>query len=102
MHRSYLLIVTLLFAPSVQAEDILSQFDCIELELFIVQKDEVADRADTRAALIPPEKLAELRDHIAVEIPLEMPGMQTRLVPEQRCDDDQRSLVFGGQVTDYK
>ncbi len=102
MHRPYMLIVTLLLAPSVQAEDISSQFDCIELELFTVQKDDIAERADARAAMIPPEHLADLRNYIALEIPLEVAGMKTRLAPEQRCDDDNRSLVFGGQVTDYK
>lgn len=102
MQRFYLLIATLLLVPSAQADDISSQFDCIELELFTVQKEDITDRADARAALIPPEKLTELRDYIAVEIPLEIAGMKTRLVPEQRCDDDSRSLVFGGQVTDYK
>lgn len=102
MHRPYWLIGTLLLAPSVSADDISSQFDCIELESFIVQKDDIAERADARAAMIPPDKLAELRDYIALEIPLEIAGMKTRLAPEQRCDDDSRSLVLGGRVTDYK
>jgi hypothetical protein len=102
MHRPCLLIVTLLLTPSVQADDISSQFDCIELELFTVQKDEIADRGDARAAMIPPEKLTELREYIAVEIPLEIAGMKTRLAPEHQCEDNQRSLTFGGQVTDYK
>jgi hypothetical protein len=84
------------------AQDVSVQFDCIELELFTVNKDDVTDSAEARATMIPPEKLVELRDYIASEIPLEMPGMKTRLVPEQQCDDDERSLVFGGRVTDYK
>ena len=102
MYRPYWLIGTLLLAPSVQAEDISSQFDCVELELFTVQKDDIADRADARAALIPLEWLTELRTYIALEIPLEITGMKTRLAPEERCDDDERSLVFGGRVTDFK
>lgn len=102
MHRRYWLMGTLLLAASAPAEDISSQFDCIELESFIVQKDDIAERADARAAMIPPEKLAELRDYIALEIPLEIAGMKTRLAPEQQCDSDSRSLVLGGRITDYK
>ena len=102
MTRALLGIVVILLASSVQAEDISSQFDCIELELFTAPKDDIADRGDARAALIPPEMLTELRGYIAAEIPLEMTGMKTRLVPEQQCEDDQRSLTFGGRVADFK
>ncbi len=84
------------------AQDISGQFDCIELELFTVNKDDVTDSAEARAAEIPPEMLEELRNYIVIEIPREMPGMQTRQAPEQKCNDDGRGLVFGGQVTDYK
>lgn len=102
MNRLIVASVVLLLAWSAQAEDVSAQFDCIELELFATPKDDIADRGDARAALIPPEMLAELRAYIATEIPLQMTGMKTRLVPEQKCEEDQRSLVFGGRVTDFK
>ena len=102
MKRTYLAAAALFFASSTQAEDISSQFDCIELELFTVNKDDVSDAGDARATLIPEGMLADLRDYIASETPLEMPGMKTRLAPEQKCEDQGRSLVFGGRVTDYK
>jgi len=102
MTRPILGIAVMLLASAAQSEDLSSQFDCVELELFTVDKDSIADREDARAAMIPPEMLAELRDYIAVEIPLEIPGMKTRNAPDQRCEDDQRSLTFGGRVTDYK
>jgi hypothetical protein len=102
MNRTNLAIAALLFASSTQAEDISSQFDCIELELFAVDKDDISVKADARASMIPPEELTELRVYIASEIPLQMPGMKTRLAPEERCEDDSRSLVFGGRVIDYK
>lgn len=102
MIRPIVALAALLFACSAQADDVSAQFDCIELELFTVPKDDIADRGDARAALIPPEMLTELRDHIAIEIPRQMTGMKTRLAPEQTCDNDQRSLLFGGRVADYK
>ena len=102
MNRTYPVLVALLLAASAQAEDISSQFDCIELELFTAPKDDIADSGDARAALIPPEMLTQLRDYIAVAIPLEIAGMKTRLAPEQQCENKDRALVFGGQVTDYK
>ncbi len=102
MNHPYWLIVMIMLAPSVQAEDISSQFDCVELELFTPPKDEIADSGDARAALIPPEMLTQLRDFIAVEIPLEITGMKTRRAPDEQCESQDRALTFGGQVTDYK
>ncbi|HEU0223858.1 MAG TPA: DUF4410 domain-containing protein [Steroidobacteraceae bacterium] len=102
MKHPSLAMAALLLASPAHAEDISSQFDCIELELFTVQRDDIADRGEARATLIPPEMLTELRDYIASEIPLEIPGMKTRHAPEQQCEDASRGLVFGGRVTDFK
>lgn len=102
MNRLLAATGALLLAAPAFAEDISAQFDCVELELFTVDKENIADREDARAAMIPPEKLTELRDYIAVEIPLEMPGVKTRLAPDQHCEDATRGLVFGGRITDYK
>ena len=102
MNRSIAAFVLLLFACPATAEDISAQFDCIELELFTVPTEETTDRSDTRAAQIPPEMLASLRDSIATEIPQQMATMKTRLLPEQQCEDDQRALIFGGRVSDFK
>lgn len=102
MKLNYLAITAVLIAAPAQSEDISSQFDCIELELFTVNKDDVSNSGEARATLIPDETLEQLRGYIASEVPLEMPGMKTRNAPEAKCDDDQRALVFGGRVTDYK
>lgn len=102
MNNSCLAIGALLLASPAQAADVSSQFDCVELELFTVDKDDITDSGEARATLIAPEMLAELRAFIASEIPLEIPGMRTRLAPEQSCEDADRSLVFGGRVTDFK
>lgn len=102
MNRPCLAVAVLLFSSSSTAADIYSQFDCIELELFTVDKDDISDRGEARATMIPEKTLEDLRMYIASEIPLEMAGMKTRLVPEQQCEDDSRALVFGGRVIDYK
>lgn len=102
MNHPCLAIGALLLVSTAQAEDISSQFDCIEIELFAIDRDDISDRGEARATLISPELLTELRGFIASEIPLEIPGMKTRLTPEQACENPDRSLVFGGRVTDYK
>jgi hypothetical protein len=45
-----------------------SDYTCVELELFAVDKNNIDDRESARAAMIPVEVLAELRTYIAVEI----------------------------------
>lgn len=95
-------LLLLFFSPLGQAKDISADFNCIELELFVVDKDHVGDRGEARATLIPPEMLSELRAFIASEIPLEIDGMKTRFAPEESCEDAEHSLTFGGRVTDFK
>lgn len=77
-------------------------YDCVELELFAVDKEHIDDREAARASMIPPEVLNELRQFVAIEIPLEISGMATRNAPDESCPDAATALVFGGKVTDYK
>jgi hypothetical protein len=108
LERSTLAIATLLLAApatgqgATPAPDLTSQFDCIELEVFKVDYESVQSTEEERAKRIPQNVLLDLRNHIADEIPKQMPGMKTRKLPEQQCDDAGRSLVFGGRVTDFK
>ena len=97
MSAIVLSVLSCAMAPAVA-----SDYTCIELELFVVDKDNIDDRESARAALIPAEVLVELRNYIAVEIPLEMGQIQVRSAPDDRCDDASTALVFGGTVTDYK
>lgn len=55
-----------------------------------MDKEDIANRGDARAAIIPSDKLTELRDFIAVHVPLEIPGRKTRLVPDHSCEEPDR------------
>jgi hypothetical protein len=103
MHMKNTLRLLMLSALATAVAPVMaSDYTCVELELFAVDKNNIDDRESARAAMIPVEVLTELRTYIAVEIPLEMGRIQVKLAPEETCPNDDASLVFGGTVTDYK
>lgn len=79
-----------------------SKFDCVEVELFKVNRDEIKSKKDKRAAMIGRDVLAKLQEYVVLEVPLSIPGMKGMYANEETCPDPERALVFGGQITDYK
>lgn len=79
-----------------------SQFDCVEVELFHVDRSHIASKQDKRAAAIPEDALKKLQDAVALEVPLGMPGTTGLRALEESCPDASRALIFGGTVSDFK
>lgn len=79
-----------------------AKFDCVEVELFKVNRDEIKSKKDKRAAMIGRDVLAKLQEYVVLEVPLSIPGMKGMYANEETCPDPERALVFGGQISDYK
>lgn len=79
-----------------------SQFDCVEVELFQVDRSHIASKQDKRAATIPEEALQKLQNAVALEVPLGMPGAIGAIGGQESCPDPSRAVVFGGTVADFK
>lgn len=79
-----------------------AQFDCVEVELFKVDRSEIASKKDKRAAMIPRKALATLQESIVLEIPLSIPGVSGMYAIEESCPNPETAVVVGGTISDYK
>jgi hypothetical protein len=79
-----------------------ASYDCVEVELFKVDRSEIKDKKDKRAATIPREALATLQQAIVLEIPLSVPGAKGMYANEESCPNPDTAVVMGGTVSDYK
>lgn len=77
-------------------------YDCVEVELFKVDRADIRDKQDKRAATIPRAALATLQQAIVLEIPLSVPGARGMYANEEACPDPATAVVVGGTVSDYK
>lgn len=99
MRRVWPLALILLLSPAAEASE---RFNCVEVEKFRVNRDEIKSKKDKRAAMIGREQLAKLQEYIVLEIPLSIPGMTGVYALEESCPDPARAVVFGGTISDYK
>lgn len=91
--------VAIATAPSVAST---LRFDCVEVEMFKVNREQIKSKKDKRAAMIGRDALAKLQEYVVLEIPLSIQGMKGMYAIEESCPDPGRALVFGGTITDYK
>jgi hypothetical protein len=81
-------------------KDTLQSYDCLEIETFYVDRDDFSSRKMERAAAIPEEALGSLQHTIVGEITRK--GIVPSVKKAQVSACNGKTLVFGGQVTDYK
>jgi len=78
----------------------LSEYQCIEVEKFIVDRNDYSTKKLERAASIPDESLVSLQHKIVGEI------IRKSILPEVKKADlepcKSKAIVFGGKVTEYK
>lgn len=96
MRSICVLIIGLASAASVPA------YDCVEVEVFKVDRSQITSKKDKRAATIPREALVKLQESIVLEIPLSVPGVAGMYAGEESCPDDTVAARLSGVVSDYK
>ncbi len=77
-------------------------YDCVEVELFQIDRTQIQSKKDKRAAHIPRDALEVLRKSIVLEVPLSVPGMVGMYAGEESCPDAARAIILGGTMSDYK
>ena len=95
---SSLVFFSLLFFSTVDA----NEFNCVEVEIFQVDRSTIESKQDKRAATIPEESLQKLQDAVALEVPLGIQGATGARVGRESCPDATRAVIFGGVVSDFK
>lgn len=78
----------------------LQSYECLEVEEFYVDRDDFSSRRMERAAAIPKETLGSIQHTIVGEVTRK--GIVPSVKKAQASACNGKTLVFGGQVTDYK
>lgn len=84
------------FAPGAIA------YDCIEVFLFEVDRDNFSTKEYERAAATPEEFLEFFQHSTIGELIRSENGLTAVKAQEEQCPEDSVALQMGGQVTDYK
>ncbi len=80
-------------------------YDCIEIKLFDVDRNDFSSNAMTRATEIPEEILHDVQHVIVAEMSRDADNGLRAVKsddPENTCDADSSTLVLSGKITDYK
>lgn len=80
--------------------DILTSYQCLEIEKFFVDRNDYSTKEMERAAAIPEERITSLQHKIVGEISRK--NILTKAVKADKESCEGKALVFGGKVMDYK
>lgn len=79
-----------------------SSYDCVEIAMFEVDRNNFSTREYERAAATPVEFLEQFQHATVGEIIRAENGLTAVKEGESSCPDEASALVFGGTVTDFK
>ena len=91
-------IATILFINSSFA----TEYNCIEINRFTVDKDDISSRALARATSIPEDVINILQVYVRNELNIDENGLKAVKGGDATCDDPKKALVLDGLITDYK
>lgn len=75
-------------------------YECVEVHLFDVDRNDFSSRALSRATEIPEEMLNSIQTFVLTEINVTDNGLKANK-PDQ-CENPEKTLVLSGKITDYK
>lgn len=97
-NKNKLIILSVLFSFSTMAK----QYDCIEVNVFDVDRDNISTRALARAAEIPEEVLNSIQTYVRTELNIDENGLSAKKGGEDTCENQDATLELKGTVSDYK
>ena len=92
------ILTGVIMSSAIQAK----QYDCIEVNVFEVDRDNISTRALARAIEIPDQTLMALQTYVRTELNIDSNGLTARKGGEESCDNIDAALELKGTVTDYK
>ena len=93
-------LVTTPMAREEKWPDVISKYSCLEVEKFMVDRDDTSTKELARAAEIPEESLIELQEALFLE--LSGRDILSTVVKAGGEGCEGPALLFGGKVTDFK
>lgn len=78
-------------------------YDCIEINVFDVDRENISTRAFARAAEIPEQTLVALQTYVKAELNIDTNGLEAKKGSEDNsCENPETALELKGTVSDYK
>lgn len=77
-------------------------YDCIEVNLFTVDRENISTRALARAAEIPEQILQIIQTYVRTELNIDENGLEAKKGGDNACESVDSTLELKGTVTDYK
>ena len=87
------------FAAATQAN---AAIECIEVEAFTVNKEEIASKEDARAASIPEPRLERIQTLVIEQINTKTKKIKAVNSSTDQCPTVETTAVLSGKVTDFK
>ena len=99
MTQKHLLLVSLLaLSPAAFSKS----YDCIEVDVFKVDREDLSSRALARAAEIPEQMLTTIQTYVRTELNIDENGLEAKKTEGNTCENAASALLLTGTVTDYK
>lgn len=89
-------------ALSVSSPLLAKQYDCIEVNQFTVDREDISTRELARAAEIPAEMLLTIQTYVRTELNIDDNGLVAKKGAEDGCENPEKALELKGVVTDFK
>ena len=96
--QSMVLVFIFLLTFNVFAKD----YDCIEVNLFEVDRDNISTRELARAAEIPTETLLSIQTYVRTELNIDENGLAAKKGGDDSCEKMESALELKGTITDFK
>jgi len=99
INKNLLTFAILLVSSSLHSKS----YDCIEVNVFDVDRDNISTRELARAIEIPDQTLMALQTYVRTELNIDSNGLQAKKGgSEDSCNDIETTLELKGTVSDYK
>lgn len=77
-------------------------YDCIEVNVFTVDRENISTRELARAAEIPEQMLQTIQTYVRTELNIDENGLEAKKGGEDACESAKSALELKGVITDYK
>lgn len=78
-------------------------YDCIEVNIFDVDRENISTRALARAAEIPEQTLTAIQTYVRAELNIDSNGLEAiKGGEDDSCENPETALELKGSVSDYK
>lgn len=91
-----------LFGVFLSVNTFAKTYDCIEVNVFSVDRENISTRELARAAEIPEQMLKTIQTYVRTELNIDENGLMAKKGGDDVCESTEKALELKGTVTDYK